>query len=267
MATANIAAHRGIATQTPVTVLIREVAASGLAAAFAGLIAGGLGGRLVMRISALVNPSLAGALSENGNAIGEITADGTLQLVLFGGLLSGMVAATAWVAIRPWLPGRDRWRYVAAAVAAVGMTGIFVVDGDNFDFAILRPAWLHVMMFTAIVAGAGVLTAWFDTRLVARWRQSRRFTPFALLILLMGVSLVPVSIGSLFSTEMCFCSAPARPLGVFLVATLLATATRWLVRWRGVLPGRRLMMAGTVTAAAAITAGWIHLVGQITAIV
>ena len=165
MASAAATTHSETQERTSVATLIREAAASGLAAALAGLIAGGLGGRLAMRISALLNPSLAGVLSENGNAVGKITADGTIELVIFGGIVVGMIAATSWVAVRPWLPGRGRWRYVAAATAAVGMTGFFVVDADNFDFAILRPAWLHVLMFMAIVATAGILTVWTNALL------------------------------------------------------------------------------------------------------
>lgn len=267
MASAAATARSEPQERTSVATLIREAAASGLAAALAGLIAGGLGGRLAMRISALLNPSLAGVLSENGNAVGRITADGTIELVVFGGILFGIVAATSWVAIRPWLPGHGRWRYAAAAAAAAGLTGFFVVEADNFDFAILRPGWLHVLMFMTIVATAGALTAWLDERLVRRWRLSRRFTPFALLIVFMGVSMVPVSIGSLFSREMCFCETPARPAGIFLLGTLLATASVWVLRWRGGVPTRRFTVAGAAIATAAVAAGLIHLAGQITAIV
>src|SRR4051795_12956364 len=60
--------------------LLREIARVGVAGALAGILVLGLGGRVVMRLAALANPESSGFLTENGNAIGVITAPGTIAL-------------------------------------------------------------------------------------------------------------------------------------------------------------------------------------------
>lgn len=266
MAVAEVGEKDASTDRTEFTVLIREIAASGLAAAVAGLIAGGVGGRLAMRISAMLNPVLRGVRSENGNQVGDITTGGTIELVLFGGLLSGVVAAAAWVIIRPWLPS-DGWRrYGAGSVAAVGLAGFAVVQSDNFDFRLLEPAWAHVAMFTGIVGAAGLLAVWFDERLVHRLRWSRRFTPFAFVIVALGVLLVPPSLGSFFMEDFCFCGTPPRPAGTMLLITLVATMTTWISRLRGAAEPSWLSVLGRAASIGAVLAGLIHLAGQVNAI-
>ena len=240
--------------RAPANLLIREIAASGLAAALAGVLVGGIGGRLAMRVSALLNPSLSGAVSENGNRIGDITAEGTIALVLFGGLLSGRLAAVAWVLIRPWLPA-GRWRRPAAAVAAIGVVGFFVVQADNFDFSLLKPAWIHVVMFTAIVGGAGSLTDWLDRRFVTRLRDSRAFTLPAVAVLMMGVPLALPTLGSFFLTDFCACQVSPRFTGVFLLGVFVASAVTWVWRWRGWIVPTRIVVMGRVASAGAVIAG------------
>ena len=48
----------------------------------AGVLVGGIGSRLIMRILAMVNEEQAGVMTENGNIAGEITVLGTLGLIL-----------------------------------------------------------------------------------------------------------------------------------------------------------------------------------------
>ncbi|HEY5651539.1 MAG TPA: hypothetical protein VIW46_08840, partial [Acidimicrobiia bacterium] len=57
-----------------------------------------------MFISRVLHPDAAGRITENGNRIGEFTVDGTIELIVFGGLLSGVVAGVVWVLIREWIP-------------------------------------------------------------------------------------------------------------------------------------------------------------------
>jgi hypothetical protein len=44
------------------------------------------------------------AITENGNQVGEITAGGTIFLVIFGTVL-GIMGAYFYVGLKPWLPG------------------------------------------------------------------------------------------------------------------------------------------------------------------
>src|SRR4051794_13712655 len=104
-------ATRAAAVTAPTTVraavlidILREIARGGLAGLLAGVIVGGLGGRLAMRAATLLLPEAVGRITENGNRIGDVTFDGTVALVIFGGLLAGVLAASTWVVIQPWLP-------------------------------------------------------------------------------------------------------------------------------------------------------------------
>ena len=254
-------------TRTSALVILREVASSGIAAAVAGVVAGGVGGRLVMRFGALIDPARIGFRTDNGNRIGDITSEGTVALILFGGLFAGMAAATVWVVVRPWLPVRRLPRSAAAAAAAVALTGFTVIEGDNRDFFILEPAAANVVMFISIVALAGLLTVWLDQRFVAWWRGARWFTPVALVVLVLGGLLAPTSFASFLSSDFCFCAVPPRPAGVALLVVAAATAITWVVRWRGIKYPKALRIVGSGATVAAVVFGLIHLAHQIVAIV
>ena len=87
--------------------LIRHLALVGLAGAVSGAIVGGIGGRLVMRIAAVAAPDgVIGSVTENGNRIGDITAGGTLELVIFAGILFGGVGAKPISSLRIRSVGR-----------------------------------------------------------------------------------------------------------------------------------------------------------------
>src|SRR3972149_1694060 len=85
--------------------VLRDIARGGLAAALAGIVVLGLGGRVVMRIAAAVNPDAPGLRTEAGEVVGVVTAQGSLGLLVFGGLASGIVAGIVWVVVSPWIPG------------------------------------------------------------------------------------------------------------------------------------------------------------------
>jgi hypothetical protein len=216
-----------------------------------------------MRISAIANPSMTGRISENGNRIGSVTPDGTLALVLFGGLFAGLAAGVAWVAVRQWLPQRQPLRRWAAFVAAVGLAGFLVVQSNNFDFFILDPPWLHVVMFTSIAGGAGLATEWIDGHLVPQFRGSDGFTIGAGLILLLGAPIALPLTSVYFDGEMCACDDPPRAAGVFLLLALAATAGSWVTRWRGAGIPRPLQLIGWGATSGAIGAGLVALAGQI----
>ena len=73
-----------------------------------------------MFASRLLHPEAVGEVTEGGNLIGEFTVDGTIALILFGGLGSGLIAGAVWVFIKRWIAesywlvgwfgcGVDRW--------------------------------------------------------------------------------------------------------------------------------------------------------------
>ena len=135
--------------------VLREMARGGLAGLIVGLVVGGIGGRLLMRVAALLEPDAAGLRTENGNVIGAITSEGTLALLLFGGLLSGVIVGALWVAIRPWLPRRPAARALLEIPIAVAMGATLLIQDTNPDFIILRRNLVIVAALVALVALTG----------------------------------------------------------------------------------------------------------------
>ncbi len=97
MAEQNTNADAKVATEITLTDLpalerLGRMGAMGLlSGAVAGVIVGGIGSRIVMRILAVVNNELSGIPTENGNIVGEITVGGTLGLLIFGGIFAGII--------------------------------------------------------------------------------------------------------------------------------------------------------------------------------
>jgi len=107
MVSAGIRAAATMSEQTefsPTGEVLRDIARGGISGAIVGIVVGGLGARVVMRVVAILHPDAVGALTENGNRIGDITMGGTLFLVLFG-LISCALAGALWVIVQPLDPG------------------------------------------------------------------------------------------------------------------------------------------------------------------
>ena len=145
----------------PAGAIMRDISRGGLTGAIVGLVAMGIGGRLVMRLAALLVPEATGAFTENGNRIGTITQDGTAFLIL-GGLIVGLLAGTIWVVISPWIPGRGLGRAVLTMPIAVAIGAAGLVDGSNPDFFILRHDPRVVASLIGLVAFTGFLFAVVD---------------------------------------------------------------------------------------------------------
>ena len=67
-----------VGESTPTAGIVRDIARGGLAGLAVGIVLGGLGGRLVMRLAALLVPTATGFFTENGNQIGVITFGGSV---------------------------------------------------------------------------------------------------------------------------------------------------------------------------------------------
>ncbi len=140
-----------VAATTPVGEVYRDITRGGLAGLMVGIVLAGVGGRLVMRLAALLQPGAAGMATENGNIIGRITLEGSLALVVFIGLFVGAVAGSLWVVIRPWLPTRSMARAVAAVPIAIAFGTTGLVDAGNLDFVVLRRDSLVIGSLVALV--------------------------------------------------------------------------------------------------------------------
>ena len=146
---------------------IRHLGAASLAGIIAGVLVGGLLGRVAMRVAgATARPELTGSLTSNGNRVGDITFGGTLELILFVGVIAGTVGGVVFAVAEPWLPSR-RWKgfiFGAAVLVAVGFT---VLDPTNIDFKRFGSAPLNVALFAALFIAFGVLIAWLFERIFA----------------------------------------------------------------------------------------------------
>jgi hypothetical protein len=219
---------------SPTGEVLRDIARGGISGVVAGIVVGGLGGRLVMRIAALLHPDATGALTENGNRIGEITLGGTLALVLFG-VISCAMAGAVWVIVSPWIPGRGGVRALLTAGIAIAVGTPVLIIGRNPDFVILDHDPGVVALLVALVGAIGLsialLDSWLDRRLPHSVMGRMRPAGFYAIVTLMGVVLVlPFVLLVLLASDEY--QLPLRA-GYALLVVGLCTAAWWGLRIRG----------------------------------
>ena len=213
--------------------VVRDIARGGLAGLLGGTLVGGIGGRIVMSAAAVLNPQATGLRTENGELIGAFTLNGTLALIVFGGIGAGLMAGVVWVVISPWLPGTGIRRALLAMPIAAALGGSVLIEPDNPDFIVLSryetPIVAMLLVLVALV-GAGVTLAdgWLDRRLP---RPRASLDPQALAygaVALLGVPLLILTVRAFLDPSF----ADHRPVGAgwALVATGAATAAWWTAR-------------------------------------
>lgn len=257
--------------ETRAALLIRRVFSLGLAGIIAGAIVGGLGSRLVMRISAIAaGPARQGMLTEGGNRVGEISFGGTVELVIFGGVLSGAAGAIVLVATERWLPHRRGLEGLIAGLFLLATAGATVIKADNFDFLILDPAWLNVSMFAVLFVLFGLVTMPLANEVGRRFDQrageTSAYGPLPL-ILLASFLTIPVY-GSFFVEGFCQCDDPPVVAGTFFVVASVATVIAWVnVVRTGDRPRLWLKIMGWAGVTGALIFGAVRLIGEIRTIV
>jgi hypothetical protein len=214
--------------------VLRDIARGGISGAIVGRVVGGLGGRLLMRLVAILHSDAVGALTENGNRIGDITLGGTLFLIVFG-LIIGVLAGAIWVLVSPWIPGRSRTRALLTAGMAIAIGTPQLIIGRNPDFVILDHDPRVVALLVALVGVIGLsislLDGWLDRRLPHAVTGRRGPAALYAIVTLMGSVLVLpfVLLVYLTSDEYQF---PLRA-GYALFVVGLCTAIWWGLRVRG----------------------------------
>ena len=251
------------------TDVMRDIARGGLAGAIAGVVIGGLGGRLVMMLAARLNPEATGRFTENGELIGAFTVQGSLALLFFGGLGAGMAAGLVWVVISPWLPRSNRRRWLLAGPLAVALAGSLLIRSENRDFTVLGNDLPIILMFLALAGFIGIGTSLLDTALDRRLPRSGSGRPGLLgaYVVLTGPGLLflPTVTGFYLSKATCGCSNPPMFVGWALVSTGVVTLTWWVLRVRAARdePPRAFVVAGRLGVAAAALLGVAHVVPEI----
>ncbi len=219
---------------SPTGEVLRDITRGGIAGAVAGMVVGGLGARLVMRLVATLHPDAVGALTENGNRIGDVTLGGTLFLVLFG-LISGTLAGATWVIVSPWIPGPAGVRALLTAGVAIAIGTPLLIIGRNPDFVILDHDPRVVSLLVALVGLIGLSIAlidgWLDRRLPHAVTGRRGPGVFYATVTLVGAVLVLPFVLLVFLTSDEY-QLPLRA-GHALLGVGLCTATGWGLRVRG----------------------------------
>jgi hypothetical protein len=173
--------------------LLREIAAGSLSGIVVGIVVGGLGSRLVMRLSAIAaGGGVQGVTTANGNRVGEITVGGTIALIIFGGVFLGILGGLLYASVRPWLAPFGPWRGLVFGLGLLGVAGSLILDSANSDFIILQPPLLNVAMFAALFLIFGIaLAPAFDRTL--RWLAQG--SPIAGGLAFLGVALAGLTVG------------------------------------------------------------------------
>ena len=258
--TAGIRAATTVSDQTelsPTGEVLRDIARGGISGAIVGIVVGGLGGRVVMRVAAILHPDAVGALTENGNRIGDITMGGTLFLVLFG-LISCAIAGVLWVIVSPWIPGQTGVRALLTAGIAIATGTPLLIIGRNPDFVILDHDPVVVALLVALVGLIGLsialLDSWLDRRLPHAVTGRKGPAVFYATVTLMGAVLVLPFVLLVFLTSDEY-QLPLRA-GYALLVVGLCTATWWGLRVRGrVSAPRGLVIAARGTVLVAVMLG------------
>jgi hypothetical protein len=204
--------------------MVRHVALLGLASVAAGVLVGGVGGRVVMRVSALAaGEEMRGGLTENGNRIGEITFGGTLALVVFAGALGGILASVVVVASEPWLRWLGRVRGFGFGLVVLAVFG----DFTSSDFVVIQPTTLNVSMFLGLALVFGLVVQ-------IGYRSADRRSPKATdqdqvgYLVVCGLGGWALLANVLFFTSPNFCGCePATWMGIALLVLLASTAIRY----------------------------------------
>lgn len=182
------------------TRLSRHLAIGTLCGFGAGAIAGGLGSRLAMRITALMTDArLQGRLTEAQARVGEITLGGSFFLIFFAalfGVYAGLLYrfTSTGIAAKTWQKG------LGFGLFLLLLHGTMLIEGDNFDFDRFGSVYLNLAMFMLIPIAFGLIAAYLEAWLerhyptfAVRPKPLLLYTPALLGIFVMGVLIVAQS--------------------------------------------------------------------------
>jgi len=238
--------------------ILRDITRGGLAGLIVAFVVAGLGGRLVMRLAALLVPGATGALTENGNRIGDVTLAGSVGLILFVGLAGSIILATVWVSIAPWLPGRGVVPGLVAMPVAVALGAFVLVGAGNPDFIVLGHSPIVVILLLALIAltapSMAVADGWLDRRLPHAWSIGSLAG-----IVYLALAVIGVAFGSLLVIQS-IVGLKAQVLGITVLACGIVTIVWWAQRLGGAPePSRLLRIAGRMILVIGTAAGYVAL--------
>ena len=222
-----------------------------LAGVVAGVAVGGLLGRVVMRVSGAMAPGMVGVRTENGNRVGDITVEGTVALILFAGLASGVVGGVLYAGTEPWLRRFRPWRGLVFGIGLLCAIGFATLDPSNLDFKRFGAAPVNVAMFAALFVLFGVATSLVFDRLLAI--EARAGAAGRVIETLAWLALVPATL--LVVITIVTLSSSPDPVPILVIAGALAAAA--IARWRSFAPvvGYAALAVPLLMGAARLAAG------------
>lgn len=113
-----------------------------IAGSAAGLVIGGIGSRLIMRVVALVDESKRGRLTDSGATVGQFTLEGTLTLLLLCTIV-GAFGGIAYLLLRRWIPSFAP-RGITFGAGLFILPGMLVFNEANPDFQVFTPVLLFL---------------------------------------------------------------------------------------------------------------------------
>lgn len=175
---------------------------------WAGLLVTGPAVRLVMRLLAVTGGDAAqGRITEADEVVGTISVGGTVALILFGGVLPGLLSGALWVVAHRWLPaGRLGGVAFGALHLVVAATRLDPLRPGNPDFDLVGPGWLSVLAFGLVAIAHGMAVAAFVDRYSQAFPPAARsraawawaigpVVPAALIVLLGPTLVVALALG------------------------------------------------------------------------
>jgi len=257
MARLHVARAELSTTISPFGEILRDIARGGIAGLLVGMIGAGVGGRIAMRLAALLVPTATGGFTQNGNRIGDITLSGSLGLVLTGAVI-GLLAGTVWVVVAPWIPGTGLGRALLTIPIAIALGAIGLIEANNPDFSTLGNDPRVAAVLLTLVGLIGFLFPlvddWLERRLphVTVPRTGLAWT-YGLVAAAGAVLILPLAVGGYLQSS----SQGGALIGVALVGVGFSTLWWWFGRLRGeALPSQTLTIAGRTSLMAAVLAGY-----------
>lgn len=221
----------------------RGLAIGVVAGVWVGFLITGPAMRLIMRLLAVTaGDSAQGVVTEADQVVGTISLDNTIGLLLFGGVLPGILSGVIFVAIRRWLPPAWKGGLLFGLLhLVVAATRIDPLRADNVDFDIVGPGWLSVSTF-------GLATVLHGVAVAAYANRYSRSLPLQGTRAERARALVPAIVPALMMIPGFFVLA-------VLSAATIVTSLAWQVR-----PLVRALRSKTVNVAARVALGGLALV-------
>lgn len=213
--------------------LARHIAIGGISGLFAGVLVGGVGGRLFMRIAgAAASERAQGLGTEAGFTVGEVTVGGTVALVVFVGLFTGIVGAVLYLTFLPWVSWGGRWRggVFGVLLFAVASATSDVMNPDNIDFFILKNSFLLVSLIALLFLAFGAVIdgafRYLDGRMPGSAENWGGIAPVYISFTVLGVLALIPFVASFGTDSICDCEPPVLA-SVSVVVSAIGTAVWW----------------------------------------